>query len=125
MRHAMRGTRIAFATCLIAFGLAGCGGRNTTDGGIIPNVATILKVENDSFSDMRIYVVQSGQRVRIGTAGGKSVSSFTLPQAIMHGIRTLAFEAVPIGANGKAISEEITVNPGEQVTLRIPPTAGQ
>lgn len=123
MRHLMRSTRIAIATCLVALGLAGCGGRNTADG-VNPDAPVMLKVENDSFSDMRIYVIQSGQRVRIGTANGKSVSTFKIPQAIVHGITTLAFQAVPIGANGSAVSEQITVTPGEEVTLRIPPTAG-
>jgi hypothetical protein len=39
------------------------------------------------------------------------------------GMATLSFQADPIGSSGAPISEEITVSEGDEVGLRIPPTA--
>lgn len=111
---------VVMAAALSGLALAGCGGHNT-DNGIIPNAPTILKVDNQSFSDMRIYVRQGGQRIRVGTAIGKQTSTFKIPKSIVPGYTTLRVEAVPIGANGRAISEEISVVPGDDLMLRILP----
>ncbi|HEU5219753.1 MAG TPA: hypothetical protein VFU23_13930 [Gemmatimonadales bacterium] len=120
MRHLVSRTRMAVATGLLALTLAACS-QNQADTGIIPNQATILKVDNQSFNDMRIYVIQGGQRIRVGTATGKNVSTFKVPKSVISGFTTVRVEAVPIGANGHSISEEITVQPGEELELRITP----
>lgn len=101
--------------------LAGCAGRNRSEPGIIPDEPTMLSVENNSFNDMRIYVHQGSQRIRLGTAPGMQTSSFRLPKSVVFGATELRFEAVPIGGRGASISERITVNPGEAIILRIPP----
>jgi hypothetical protein len=120
MRHLMSRTRSVVTAALFGLALVGCGGHNT-DNGIIPNSPTTLKIDNESFNDMRIYVRQGGQRIRIGTATGKQTSTFKLPKSIVPGFTTLRVEAVPIGANGRSISEEITVIPGDDLMLRIEP----
>jgi hypothetical protein len=74
MRHLVGRARMAIATALVTIALAGCGG-NQADTGIIPNQPTILRVDNQSFNDMRIYVIQGGQRIRVGTANGKNIST--------------------------------------------------
>lgn len=113
-----------FTTALatLAIMTVACGGGRSNDQGIIPEERTILRVENDAFNDMRIYVRQGGQRIRLGTATGKSVSTFRLPRSVVYGLVTLRFEADPIGGRGSSLSEEITVSPGEEVVLRIPPS---
>lgn len=120
MRHLMSRTRIAVATGLVALALAGCS-HNQADTGIIPNQATILRVDNQSFNDMRIYVIQGGQRIRVGTANGKNTTTFKVPRSVISGFTTVRVEAVPIGANGHSVSEEISVQPGEELELRILP----
>jgi len=120
MRHLVKRTRIAVATGLVALALAGCS-QNQADTGIIPNQSTILKVDNQSFNDMRIYVIQGGQRIRVGTANGKNTSTFKLPKSVISGFTTIRVEAVPIGGNGASISEEISIIPGDELELRISP----
>jgi hypothetical protein len=112
--------RSGLATALATLALIGCGGHNTGPG-IVPNEPTTVRVENQRFNDMRIYVYQSSQRIRLGTAGGLSTATFKIPKSVMAGITTLRFQAVPIGGVGSAVSEEITVNPGEELVLRITP----
>jgi hypothetical protein len=106
---------------LAALSLAGCGGRHQPDSGIIPDDPTVLTVENDNFYDMRIYVHRGSQRLRVGTANGKSTTPFKLSKTLVVGVMSLRFEAVPIGGRGASISEEIPVSPGDSITMRIPP----
>jgi hypothetical protein len=100
--------------------LIGCGGHNTGPG-IVSNEPTVVRIENQRFSDMTIYVVQSSQRIRLGTANGLSTATLKIPKSVMAGITSLRFLAVPIGARGAEVSEEITVNPGDELVLRITP----
>ncbi|MGH7562484.1 MAG: hypothetical protein ACRENB_15870 [Gemmatimonadales bacterium] len=113
----MTGPRLLVA--LIAL-TAACGGRSN-DTAVAPEERTVLRVENDAFNDMRIFVWQGSQRIRLGVANGKSVSTFRIPRSVMFGMTSLRFEADPIGGGGKSISEQITVSPGEEIVLRIPP----
>jgi len=112
--------RSGLVTAFATLAVVGCAGHNTGPG-IVPNAPTMVRVENQRFHDMRIFVYQSSQRIRLGTANGLSTATFQIPKSVMAGITTLRFVAVPIGAPGAEVSEEITVNPGEELVLRITP----
>ena len=81
----------------------------------------MLQVENRSFADMVIYAVSGAQRVRLGLATGNSTKSFTVPSSLIRGGGPLRFLADPIGGSRTPISEEMMVQPGDIVTLTIPP----
>jgi hypothetical protein len=78
-------------------------------------------VENRGFTDMIVYAVSGGQRVRLGMATGNSTRSFTIPNYLVRGAGRLRFLADPIGGNRAPVSEEMTVQPGDIVTLTVPP----
>lgn len=82
---------------------------------------TTLRVENQRFSDMNIFVLSGGQRVRLGLATGSSTTKFTIPSSLVGGLTPLRFLADPVGGRQVPVSEEITVQPGDEVVLRIPP----
>src|SRR5438270_3191504 len=83
---------------------------------------TVLKVENQGFPDMNIFVLpESSNRVRLGTVSGTSNAYFTLPDYIMRGVRELRFQALPIATPRGPITESIPVLPGDTVVLTIPP----
>ena len=82
---------------------------------------TILRVDNRAFNDMTIYVLRSSQRIRLGIASGNSTTRFQSPSYVIFGATPLRFLADPIGAAGTPVSEEITVQPGDEVVLMIPP----
>jgi len=84
---------------------------------------TVLRVENQGFDDMNIYVLpEASARMRLGTAIGKSTQNFTLPQNVVpRGVRPLRFIAAPIATQRGDISDEILVTPGDTVVLIIPP----
>jgi hypothetical protein len=120
-----RVSRIAMLSilmCSLAIGVA-CSGNKKEDEAAEPVPPTMLKVENQAFLDMTIYVYRSSQRVRLGIANGNSTSKFLIPSNLIFGSTPLRFQADPIGRNRQPISQEITVTPGDEVVLTIPPTA--
>jgi hypothetical protein len=109
-------------TALACLALAGACFRNTNpDEAAEPIPPTRLRVENQAFLDHNIYVYRSSQRIRLGTANGNSTTRMTIPQNLIFGATPLRFQADPIGGNRASISQEITVSPGDEVTLVIPP----
>jgi hypothetical protein len=72
---------------------------------------------------MTIYLIVGAQRVRLGQAGGNSTTRLRIPPQYVFGPTPLRFLADPIGASRTPISESITVVPGDEVTLTIPPGA--
>jgi hypothetical protein len=99
---------------------AGCGGQRGEPQE--PQPETFLEVDNQANLDMTIYVVRSGgSRERLGTAIAHTRTTFRIPSRLMFGLTPLRFQADPIGANRAPVSQEITVQPGDTVVLRIPP----
>lgn len=100
--------------------LTACGGRSA---GVSPEPEgpAMVQVENQGFSDMVIYAVSGGQRVRLGLANGHSTRTFTIPRYLVGGAGPLRFLADPIGGDRTPVSEEMVVQPGDLVTLTIPP----
>lgn len=98
--------------------LSGCAARGTRRSA---PPQTVLEVDNHSFADMTIYVINGGQRVRIGFAPGLRKTDLTIPPSMISGTRQLSFLADPLGSNRTSVSDQIYVSPGDRVTLSIPP----
>jgi hypothetical protein len=80
-----------------------------------------VRISNQSWLDMNVYVLRSSQRIRLGTVGANQTQRFRLPQNLIFGATPLRFMADPIGSSRTAQSFEIVVSPGDEVTLTIPP----
>lgn len=116
----MRRIRMGAAVLLVA-SMAACasGGGN---GAANDESPTYVTVDNRSRFDMTIYVVRdSGQRVRIGRATSNSTARLRIPSDLMFGLTSLRFLADPLAGSGEPISNEIVIQPGEEITLVIPP----
>ena len=87
-----------------------------------PIAPTYVRVENRAYLDMNVYVYRSAQRIRLGTTSGNSIARYVIPANLLFGATPLRFQADPIGASRKPISEEVSVSPGDEVVLVIPPT---
>ncbi len=81
---------------------------------------TTLKVQNDSFSDMTLYAIRGMQTVRLGTANGMKVTILRIPGSLLAGPTSLRFQARPIAGSRQPVTEEITVEAGDEVTMIIP-----
>ena len=111
------------ALLLFALLLAGCTASQTAQDGHDAGDAemtTIVEVENRNFLDMNVYVLRSGQRVRLGRVGGNGFTEFELPEDIVRGASTLRFLADPVGGQ-ESVSMEISIFPGDVLRLVIPP----
>ena len=100
--------------------LIACGPR-AGDTGAEPKSLAQVRVENQGFTDMVIYALNGGQRVRLGLATGHSTNTFSIPRYLTSGAGPLRFVADPIGGDRTPVSEEMSVQPGDIVTLTIPP----
>lgn len=80
---------------------------------------TEVRVDNRGFLDMTIYVLDGSQRVRLGLANGNQVTNLTIPAHLVRGLAHVQFLCVPIGGNRAPVSEEITVEPDDDVRLVI------
>jgi hypothetical protein len=118
----MRNGWTTLMVCLVLTGASACYRNNNPDEAAEPVAPTRLRIENQAFLDMTIYVYRSSQRIRLGTAGGNSTTRLTIPANLIFGATPLRFQADPIGGNRASISQEITVSAGDEVTLTIPPT---
>jgi hypothetical protein len=121
--HARGRRGMAMAVLVACLALAGaCSMNNNPDEMAEPVPPTRLRVENQAFNDMTIYVYRSSQRIRLGTATGNSVTRLTIPASLIFGATPLRFQADPIGGSRAPISSEITVSPGDEIVLTIPPS---
>ncbi|MES2176512.1 MAG: hypothetical protein V4550_01510 [Gemmatimonadota bacterium] len=100
---------------------AACRGNSKEDEAPEPVAPTHLKVENRAYLDMTVYVYRSSQRLRLGQANGNSTTRLLIPANLIFGSTSLRFQADPIGGNRQSVSQEVSVSPGDEVTLIIPP----
>jgi len=114
-------TRRSFVVAMFGLALVACGGANQQRSAPAPQPRTTVRVENQGFADMTVYAIRSGQRVRLGIATGSNTAVFVIPANLIFGATPLRFLADPIGGRGTPVSDEITVQPGDQVRLVIPP----
>ncbi len=100
--------------------VAGCA-RSRSNRPPVSTPPTYVRITNQSWLDMNVYVLRSSQRIRLGTVGANQTQRFTLPQNLIFGATPLRFMADPIGSSRTAQSFEIVVSPGDEVSLTIPP----
>ena len=118
-RHFRRQMFVAGAGLLLL--LCGACSRNRDEFESEPIPPTILRVQNQAFLDMRIYAYRSSQRVRLGEVTGNSTAKLTIPNSLVAGVGSLRFQADPIGGNRQSITQEVSVTPGDEVVMIIPP----
>lgn len=120
-RNAVRSPMLVVVLLLVA-ALAACAGNRGSDA---PEPErTTVRVDNRAWTEMTLYAISSGQRIRLGTVGGTSTAVLRIPAGVVGQGRNLTFLADPLGSSRTSTSFEIFVRPGEQVTLTIPPGAG-
>jgi hypothetical protein len=86
---------------------------------------TSVRVENQSWLDITVYVVDNGSRTRLGLVNGSNSATFVIPSRVVGLGRSLTFLADPVGSSSVAQSFQIQVNPGDRVRLTLPGTIGR
>jgi hypothetical protein len=93
------------------------------DNGPRIDVRTKVKVTNHVFQDYNIYIItSSGQQLRLGLVSGSATQVFDVPPYLLaSGMTTLQFLAVPIAGNRSPFTQQLTLQPGDEVDLNIQP----
>ena len=113
----MKVRTLLFSLATVA--VAAC--KSLQSGNPVPDNPTTLRVDNQGFSDMDIFALRGSTRVRMGMVAGHQNTVLRVPPVLISGLTPLRFIADPIGSSRASVSEEITVAPGDSVTLTIPP----
>lgn len=104
--------------CLLT--LVACTPRRTREELVEPQAQTKLVVENQGLSDMTIYAMRGGQRIRLGRAPGNRTTALVIPSSIVSGMTLLSFQAEPLGSRRVVVAQQIPVTPGDEVAFYIP-----
>ncbi|CAN5139302.1 hypothetical protein BH23GEM4_BH23GEM4_05610 [soil metagenome] len=115
----MKALRQAVVLLPLALALAACTGMQRS--GARDETPTTVRVENRATLDMTVYVLRQSQRIRLGQVTANSTATLPIPQYLIFGATSLRFLADPIGSSATPVSQEITVLPGDEVVLTIPP----
>ena len=107
-------TRLAL---VLALGAAACARHEEPSPGPSRAPATV-RVANNNFADVTVYVVQSGMRWRLGTVTGLSRQAFTMPR-MSYDAGDLYLLADPVGGARSYLSPPVRVHAGEEVDLRL------
>jgi hypothetical protein len=116
----MRERTFRLAAALFLAALPACHHSSAPEADTPTPARTVLRVINRNFYDFTIYLVRYGDRVRLGMATGNSTRTFEFPsQFVQSG--AVRFEANPVGGQGPAFTEQLSVRPGDVVTVQIQP----
>jgi len=77
-----------------------------------------VRVKNENFLDMNVFLVTDTQTRRLGTVPGNTAADFTVEWGIVSG-GTFSLAAVPIGGFGRAMSGNLNVGIGQAVEFRV------
>jgi hypothetical protein len=102
------------AAIVAAASLAGCFSSKESPAIFAAPVDNIpLQITNHHYLDITIYAIHDGQRTRLGVARGSAHTDMVLPSRLLGIGRDLRLYGDPIGSSELAITEVITVRPGQ------------
>ncbi len=117
--------RLLAAAWLVCVPLAaGCAKASSadTESAVGSGIATSVVVENQNFLDHRVYIENDvGLRLRLGNVPGNSVAEFRIPDSFIANGQAIRFVCVPIASPDRPTTQNIVVNRGDQITIRITP----
>ncbi|MGH7625419.1 MAG: hypothetical protein ACREOJ_08880 [Gemmatimonadaceae bacterium] len=101
--------------------VAGCASANKQPaaGENASKADTYLTVDNTLPETFQMYVTDGVRKLRMGTAMPLRQTRMRIPSSVIFPAVSLEFLAQPMDNSGPAISERITVNPGENVGLKL------
>lgn len=111
---------LTLAAAVLLLGSA-CSSNAGPQNGPLPSssLATTVEVQNQNWSDVRIYVLHAGSRFRLGTVTSMARTSFTLPRSLQHSVTGIRIVAHPIGSNEQFALPTVSAVPGQTVSLRL------
>lgn len=106
---------LALSLLLSACGSAAGPGVENTPGG----ERTTVRVTNNNWADMVVYVVRSSMRVRIGTVTSMNTQNLQIPSSAVRGGSSVRLQISPIGSREQFLTPPIQVSPGQRIDFQI------
>ena len=113
---------IALSAALLA---AGCAPRRVAEPAPISDQAPtldedlVLQVSNNNWSDVVLYLVHDGRRVRFTVVTAARSAEFAIPPRLISSNGTVQFVAHRIGGTDEYVSPAVSVRLGHTVTLSL------
>ena len=81
---------------------------------------TTVEVVNNNFYDVNLFIVRSGQRIRLGFVQSNRTSVLDIPHYIANAGGMVFFVADPVGGTQSSFSQERFIEQGRQLRIVIP-----
>jgi len=78
-----------------------------------------VQIDNQNFSDMDVYLVNSGQRLLIGQAIGLNMTTLFIPASATRADGQVRLLASPLGASSPVATPLLIVPPGQAIFWNI------
>jgi len=78
-----------------------------------------VKVVNQNWADVRVYVVSSSYSIRLGTVTGLGQATFKVPRAVPFQTGDFQLAIRPIGSRAIYYSQPILASAGDTVEFRV------
>jgi hypothetical protein len=92
-----------------------CAGKQKETTHPLPTGPTSLRIENQNWLDVTIYVVHDGQRSRIGAATAARTTNLAIPPAMLGQLGAIRLIADPVGSPQSITSPTVVVKPGTRL----------
>ena len=117
MMHVRSNLMAVAAAAFLATGCASAGERPASGG--FSDGSTTIRVTNNNWSDMTIYLVRQGTRQRLGTVTSQGIGIFRVPSHAVESSSDVRLIADPIGSTRAYSSAPILISPGQQMEWRL------
>lgn len=84
-----------------------------------PHAPITLEVRNNNWSDITIYAIRSGQRMRLGTVIATQSTNMVVPPDMLGPGGEVRVYAQAIGGYARYTSPKVYASPGATVTLNL------
>jgi hypothetical protein len=95
--------------------LDGCGHGAKESSRPLPLGPTSLRVENNNWLDVTIYVVHDGQRSRLGSATAAKTTDFSIQPTLLGQLGAIRLIADPVGETKSIASQRVVVKAGTRL----------
>ncbi|HEU4584701.1 MAG TPA: hypothetical protein VFR95_03080 [Gemmatimonadaceae bacterium] len=93
----------------------GCGRKEKEATRPLPTGPTSLRIENQNWLDVNIYVVHDGQRSRLGSATAAHTTQLEIPPTLLGQLGAIRLIADPVGSPQAITSQAVVVKPGTRL----------
>jgi hypothetical protein len=74
-----------------------------------------VQIDNQNFSEVNVYLMNNGARWLVGSVGGMTKATLTVPASVAPGDHRVRLRAEPVGGGGAITTPTLVVPAGQQV----------